>query len=338
MSLFSGLATRIAIGHKKAVTALRWTCDGAQLAAGGDKSGIRVFDAERLFQRDQTHDADSRILTGHTNNIDHIVACPNNPSLLVSAGADKLVNMYDLRSGASPVQACSTDNPNINMDWSPDAKNLVVGDREDNLYVIDVGKMEIVRRVQRSVEVNQMRWNRSGSLLLLACGDGNVQVMSWPDMVPKHKLRGHRDRCYSVACDPTGQRFAVTSNDTCVSVWSATTFTCQFAIDRADLPMRLADYSSDGKLLATAGVSPRIDVSVASNGGLVHSIATSLSVVDMQWHPKRRMLAYCVEEEIRRLPSAQTRSYISSPVPPKTYVYGIPPPMPVHGQAARAGR
>jgi THO complex subunit 3 len=338
MTAFSGLATRIAIGHKKAVTALRWTCDGACLAAGGDKSGIRIFDTERLLQRDLTQEADSRVLIGHSNNIDHIVSSPNNPSLLVSAGADKLVNMYDLRSGASPVRFCSTDSPNINMDWSPDAKHLAVGDREDKLYFIDAGTMEIFRKTQQDIEVNQMRWNRSGSFLLLACGDGGVQIVSWPDMQPKYKLRGHRDRCYSVACDPTGQRFAVTSNDTCVSVWSASTFTCLFTIDRADLAMRLADYSHDGQLLATAGLAPRVDVSVATTGGLVHSVATPLSVVDLQWHPKKRLLAYCVEEELRRPSSAQSRMYANSIPPPKTYVYGVTPSTAIYGGSARLVR
>jgi THO complex subunit 3 len=316
---------------------LRWNCDGTKLAAGGDKSTLRLFDAERLLQRDQTHEADSTILTGHNGNIERIVASPMHSFLFATAGADRLVNLYDVRASSSPVRGCTTDHPNINMDWSPDGKCLVVGDREDVLYVIDADKMVIVRKMKQDIEINQMKWNRSGTMLFLACGDGGVELRAWPSMDTNHKLRGHRDRCYSIAYDPTGQRFAVTSNDTCVSVWSAMTFACQFVIDRAVTPVRLADYSHDGRLLAVAGVYPRIDITAAATGGLVRALPTTSSVVDLQWHPQRPLLAYCVEDDVRRPSSAQGRGYANNVVVPKTYVYGYPPP-PAYNPAVRSGR
>jgi THO complex subunit 3 len=345
---FSGLSTRVVVGHTKAVTALAWTCSGDKLVAGGDGGHgvtLRVFDTERLSARDLHGDRDSDSYTGHSEPVEAIAASPVQPNLFASAGVDRVVNMYDMRvTGGAPVGSVAIAQPAVSMAWAPRGDYIVVGDREDKLYVIDAEKRVTVRRVPRadSVVVNQIRWTVDSTKMLQTCGDGIVRIYAWPNMRLLHELRGHSDACYGLAVDPTGHRVAVASTDATVSVWDATTLTSSFCIDRAELAVRLVDYSFDGNFLASASVAGNIDVTAAESGAYVHSIPTpNYRVAAMQWHPKRTILAYCLEEDPRRPlpPPAAARHYNPAPAPvapmqSRTFIYGFPASPPGAGNGS----
>jgi THO complex subunit 3 len=334
---FVALATRVAVGHTKAVTALAWNCTGTKLITGGDTTSgvtLRVFDTERLSARDVTGDKDSDSFSGHTKSVEALVASPLNPSLFASAGQDNAVHMYDMRvHGGTPVQSVFTKTPAVNMAWSPDSQWILVGGNDESLYVLGSSPMAVVRTVAPTSTVfNQTRFSVDGKIVLRACGDGTVKVYSWPTMRLMHELRGHRDRCFGIAVDPNGQRIAVSSDDACVTVWDASTLTSVFCVDRADHSVRLVDYSHDGSLLASASVAGNIDVTAGESGAHIHSISTpNLRVVAMQWHPTRSLLAYCVEQDPCKPPP--TRNYGASPLLPmqtRAYVYGFSRPPPQH--------
>lgn len=322
---FAIAVSRHTYGFRKAVSAIRWTCDGRRLVTAGDKSALRVFDLDRVSLRDQTHESDGQFFTGHKDEvIEQVASHPHDFNVFATAGHDQRVHVYDLRQGPGPIKRFSTNNPNVTMHWSPNGKTLAIGDSADAIYMLDVhshAESHLKPADQCDFEVNQVRWDQTGSQLYLVCGDGNIVVKNAKTMDTAYTFGGHRDRCFAIALNPRHSLLAVASLDCTVSVWDADIPACSFVIDRPESGVRSVDYSHNGDYLASGTSSGRIDITRAGSGAQLHAVRGDVGVVDLQWNPKSMLLAYCVEEEFPRSQSA------AMPLPPRGYPSLGPPPI-----------
>ena len=77
-------------------------------------------------------------LRGH---VDSVNACAWQPfsNNICTASGDKTVRIWDARSGKC-VHAIETRGENINIRWSPDGQHIAVGDKEDNISLIETRK------------------------------------------------------------------------------------------------------------------------------------------------------------------------------------------------------
>lgn len=203
-----GLASRAVVGHKKNISSVSWTSNGEKLLVAGDGHGVRVYDAAGLGSRDLI-ERDSTLFDGHKGSIEALVPCPTSPNIFATASLDQTANMYDMRVGTRPAKSLKLSSGGINMAWCPDGSYIVVGDNNDRLYLIDAKRFEVTRDLRESgkdkVMVNQMQWHRTGKVLFLARGDGQVAVHAWPTLKFLQYLSGHRANCLSIAVDPTGR-------------------------------------------------------------------------------------------------------------------------------------
>lgn len=315
---FASLETQRFLGHRKSVTAVAWSRDGTRLAACGDAWGALVYDVERAIQTASKPEPRWHAeCKGHTLNVEQVVWSPIQPNVLATAGLDRLVNVFDLRKGPAPVHSQKLDEGCLNLDWSPDGRWVAVGDRRDKVYLIDTSKWEVCRAIEFQMEMNQFCWTASGKRMLLTRGDGTVQVAEWPSLRSITYLEGHVDRCYAVAADPAERYIAVTSADSCVSVWDAKSLVNLFTIDRSETVVRLAGYSHDSRILALAGESNGIHLTDADTGGPLFSIPTIAPPNSIHWHPTRPLLAYALEKS----PRERYSSGIDTSVP-TTFVWG----------------
>ena len=78
-------------------------------------------------------------LKGHTDSVDQLRWDPKQPELLGTASGDRTVRIWDARSGMC-VHAIETRGENINIRWSPDGQHIAVGDKEDNISIIETRK------------------------------------------------------------------------------------------------------------------------------------------------------------------------------------------------------
>lgn len=74
------------------------------------------------------------------------------------------------------MQAIETRGENINIRWSPDGQHIAVGDKEDNISLIEMRKGKALKNIKFEHEVNEMAWDPSGQLFLLCTGGGGVDV------------------------------------------------------------------------------------------------------------------------------------------------------------------
>jgi WD40 repeat protein len=85
------------------------------------------------------------------------------------------VRIWDARTSKC-VQAIETRGENINIRWSPDGQHIAVGDKEDNISLIETRKGKALKSIKFGHEVNEMAWDPMGHLFLLATGNGAVDV------------------------------------------------------------------------------------------------------------------------------------------------------------------
>ena len=128
-----GKVTKEFFGHKKKVHSLDWSCTGEKLASGSVDQSVRVWSV------DPTGKATDTELKGHSDSVDQLRWDPKQPEVLGTASADKTVRIWDARSGKC-AHAIETKGENINIRWSPDGQHIAVGDKEDNISLIETRK------------------------------------------------------------------------------------------------------------------------------------------------------------------------------------------------------
>jgi len=89
------------------VYALDYTADGAQFASGGRDCAVRIYDeatktcVTQLLGNMASYLSFEKQSSGHSNRIFSVKFDPVNPQMLLSAGWDNTVQMWDLREGRS---------------------------------------------------------------------------------------------------------------------------------------------------------------------------------------------------------------------------------------------
>ena len=122
-------------GHKKKVHTVAWNCVGSKLASGSVDQCVRVWSL------DETGRAVDAELRGHTDSVDQLRWCPTQADVLGTASGDKTVRIWDARMSKC-ANAIETRGENINIRWSPDGQHIAVGDKEDNISLIEMRKWD----------------------------------------------------------------------------------------------------------------------------------------------------------------------------------------------------
>ncbi|KAL7608928.1 hypothetical protein Lser_V15G14205 [Lactuca serriola] len=76
-------------------------------------------------------------LKGHTNSVDQLCWDPKHAHLISTASGDKNVCLRDVCSGKCSQQV-ELSGENINITYKPDGTHVAVGNRDDELTILDV--------------------------------------------------------------------------------------------------------------------------------------------------------------------------------------------------------
>lgn len=296
--------------HKKAAHCLVWAPGNTnKLATGSDDCTARLW---TLSSTGVTADAE---LTGHTERIYQLAFNPTlvrSRAQLATASSDKTVRIWDCRSKKC-THKINTEGENINLCWKRDGTHIVVGNKQDIISVIDLRKHMVVSKVQYPHEVNEVKWDNSGQLLMMCTGLGTVEVnryhpevidniTSSKDSIPWSLVRSicaHTSIIYCIDFDPTGRYFAVGSADALTSIWSLPELICINTISTMEHPVRTVSFSFDGELLAHASEEKKIDICHVETGERIFEYPVTSGVNALSWHPKEYLLAYAKDKEDR---------------------------------------
>ena len=170
---WTALQTKTYAAHKRKVHSVAWSCGGQKLASGSVDQSVRVW---------SLHESGSAVdteLTGHSDSVDQLRWDPTNAEVIGTASGDKTVRIWDARTNKN-VHAIETRGENINIRWSPDGQHVAVGDKDDNISIIEMRKCKTLKNIKFQCEVNEMAWEPSsgGKLFFLTTGTGGPLIAS----------------------------------------------------------------------------------------------------------------------------------------------------------------
>jgi THO complex subunit 3 len=183
--------------------------------------------------------------------------------MLASTGSDKTVKFWDTRRGGNAVSSIKTIGENINLAWKPDGTQIVVGDKDDRLTIIDTRKNnKAINTSKFPFEVNEFFFSNNTSpdaqqYLLAAVGlsdgTGAVKIFDYASLLPsssssssndtsngsangkrrkERTIVAHSAPVYSLAYNPHTSILATGSADALVGLWDANEFVCVQTIER----------------------------------------------------------------------------------------------------------
>ena len=129
---------------------LAYSRDGAKFATGGKDAKLRIYDDEtkKVINEFSRNEFDLETTRGHCNRINAIVWHPTDPNILLSAGWDNSLQVWDLRS---PIAVKSMIGPNVSGDALDVNEDLILTGSwrtENQIQLFDIRTYQPVNTVQ----------------------------------------------------------------------------------------------------------------------------------------------------------------------------------------------
>ncbi|TPX17445.1 uncharacterized protein E0L32_003088 [Thyridium curvatum] len=295
------LSTRpSASGSVTGIRSIAWNPLGSLVATGSADRILRVWNPEKPNVRFSTE------LKGHQAPIEQVAFNPVKDAELCSVSNDGVVKFWDVRTKAC-INEVKGLGEAFTLAWAPDGQSLVVGNKNNNVFVLSPTQSTPLSSHQQSVETNQIAFCWSGEKVFVATGDGKVRVLSYPDFEPvlrvpytteegeseEFTLNGHTSTCHSVAVNPTGRYVASGGADSVIALWDTTDWICQRTITSLVGPVKSISFTFDGSYVV-GGIAEEsgLEISHTESGEHVHSLKTAGVCPVVAWAPTRYCLAY----------------------------------------------
>lgn len=222
----AGRLARRARSHEDYISSIAWAND-RQFVTGGGDGLVHLFDWHSL--RPETgrpsNILDSkplRTFEGHTDDV-HAVGVSGDGELLISAGKDGQVIIWNLKSGNIVRRIAAHDESISTLDISPDDRLLATGSRDQTirLWELSTGR-QVAKLTGHEGDVVSAQFSPAGSRLASVSSDETIRVWDIDHGRTVLTLKGHTGRNLSVSYSPDGKRLASTGQDS-VRMWDSQT-------------------------------------------------------------------------------------------------------------------
>ncbi|RDA84644.1 hypothetical protein CP532_5730 [Ophiocordyceps camponoti-leonardi (nom. inval.)] len=241
-------------------------------------------------------------LKGHGASVEKVAFNPVKDAELCSVSSDGVVKFWDVRT-----KACFNEVKNLgealSLIWAPDGETLLVGNKEDMIFVLSPSQPVPLSSHQQSVQTNQISFCWTGERILAATSEGNARILGYPDFEPffhhphgsgqEFQLQGHTSSCLTIELSPTAKYIATGGSDSIISLWDTEDLICQRTISSLAGPVRSISFTWDGSyIVGGTDEGSGLEVHHVETGDLVHTFKTAGSSPVVAWAPLRYCLAY----------------------------------------------
>lgn len=239
------------------ITSVKWSGDGAYVAAGLDSGEVQIWDVEDGTKLRSMHGHQQRVgvmgwnkhllSTGDRSGLiinhdvriaDHNVAELSGHShevcglewrsdgqMLASGGNDNLVNIWDARSLVEPKHTKTNHHAAVKaLAWCPWQLNLLAtgggsNDRQIHFWNSTTGAR--LNSIDTGSQVTSIRWSTQYKELVSTGGFPNnaLSVWSYPTLVKNIEIPAHEQRILFSCLSPDGQTLATASADENLKFW-----------------------------------------------------------------------------------------------------------------------
>jgi THO complex subunit 3 len=289
----SGVVTDV-VQHVKPVVDLKWNCDGSYLGSASYDKSVKLYSLDSSGVLKVVHTIACTVTP------DSLCWHPTNPTRLAILTNEKNIEIWDVKA-TSPSSKLVSLGSNLNASWSPNGKYLAVGNKSDNVIILEIATGKLLKKFKFNYEVNEFAWTALSDYLLLATGapdGGTVDILSFSTsssaslLTLVDSLPAHTSSCFCLKLDPTGSFMAVGSADFLISLWDLREgCVCVRTITAFDSPIRCLGFSGSGEYLVAASDSNQLLICSVLTGELVSSIEMKTNVNCVSWNCYRNILA-----------------------------------------------
>ncbi len=208
--------------------------------------------------------------------------------VVASGTVDRVVKLWDIRSGDCIGTFEGHTYPVLSLSFSPDGNQLVSGSGDTTLIIWDMENKTKVRQMKgHGFYVVTVDWDPNGNRIVSGSVDANI--CEWDsnsgEMLARHD--NHRAAVRDVRFTPDGSKLISGSSDLSMLVWDSTStpMTLDRILQGHESEIRALSFSHDGKYLASGSGDKALFLWDMENLQ-VQGIASTMGEIDgIEWYP-----------------------------------------------------
>ncbi|MBY8997916.1 MAG: WD40 repeat domain-containing protein [Candidatus Thorarchaeota archaeon] len=209
--------------------------------------------------------------------------------VLASGSVERVVKLWDIRSGDCLATLEGHEYPILALAFSPDGNKLVSGSGDTTLMTWDLENQSRLHHLKgHGFYVVTCDWDPQDNRIV--SGSVDAKICEWNsnsgELIQRHDE--HRAAVHRVRFTPDGSRLASGSSDLHIILWdsSGTPMKVEHILQGHSAEVRALAFSEDGKYLAS-GSSDKIVYLWDTEKLAIHGEAATMGEIDgIEWNPK----------------------------------------------------
>jgi WD40 repeat protein len=314
-------------GHENSVNSVGWSSAGAHIVSGSSDGSVRIWE--------RATGEPVRLQLGEGLTIRGGMEWnPAGTHLALVSGMDRLVRIWDARTGLPEHELSGHMASPFSLSWEPGGSRLVTCSLGGEMRIWDgetgeeLGALEGPGLYHRSsptgVKVHSVAWAPTGAWIATGGWDGRVGIWDWQTGESLRVLEGHGARVRSLAWDPGSSRLISGAEDGTLMVWDGETG------DLLGGPLRHGEQVMDlawapgGEGFASGSSDGTLRVWDVATMEPVHTLSGHEGTVRaVDWHPSGNRIVSGGDGGSLRIWEAQTGEALQVLVETEKYVNGV---------------
>ncbi|KAI0159543.1 WD40 repeat-like protein [Xylariaceae sp. FL1272] len=293
--------------NNKNIRTLAWNPLGTWVATGCMDKTLRVWNIDKPNVRQTTE------LRGHAASIEKVAFNPVKELELCSVSLDGVVRFWDVKSKAV-LNEVKGLGETFTLAWAPKGDCVVVGNKEDKLFVLSPTKSTPISSHQQSVETNNIIFDWAGERLFTTTCGGKTRILQFPSFEPAYQfdykegpdkefmLAGHTSSCIAAELHPQSRFLATGGTDSLIALWDTIEWNCVRTVTKMRGPVRSLSFSWDGLfLIGGSDEGTGLEVTLSETGEHIGTIKTSSPAPVVAWAPNKYAIAYTDSGSLRTI-------------------------------------
>ncbi|KAI0196326.1 WD domain-containing protein [Xylaria flabelliformis] len=279
------------------IRTIAWNPLGTYLATGADRT-LRVWNVDKPNVRQTTE------LRGHAAPIEKVAFNPAKELELCSVSSDGVVRFWDVKNRVVLNEVRNLGEA-FTLAWAPHGEYVVVGNKENTLFVLSPTEPAPISSHQQSTMTNDITFCWSGKRLFATTGEGKTRILSFPEFEPAYQfdykegpekefvLPGHTSSCIAVELHPFNRYLATGGTDSLIALWETNEWNCVRTITKMTGPVRSLSFSWDGLfIVGGSDEGTGLEITVSETGEHLCTYKTRTPSPVVAWAPNKYALAY----------------------------------------------